>query len=337
MYKLENYSELPSIQGIYFITNIINQKYYLGRAVNIKGRYSWKDIEYSHHNPILKNSIIKYGRENFIVSVVEYPNVSLEELINIEQGLLDIHYGNGLCINLSPFANGGCGLSGENHPNYGKIKINNGIDEKYICPEEKIPEGYIAGSFISGKNHHCHGKIKINNGMEEKFVSSNMEILEGYIKGRLPGISEKLSEAKKGEKNPNYGKIYYNNGIKERLFAPDEKIPGGYILGRKPISEETRKKKSEAMVGKNKGKKRSEEQKLKLSKAMLGKTHSEETKRKQSEAKKGKKPSNCTKVITSLCCYFSVTDARKELGISNTKFYKLFEKDYLTGFYVETK
>jgi group I intron endonuclease len=125
MYELKNYSELPSIQGIYFITNAINQKYYLGRAVNIKERYSWNDIEYSHHNYHLRNSIIKYGRENFTISVIEYSNITLEELIKIEQKLLDKHYGNGLCINLSKSASNYSAL-GENHPNYGKKIYNNG-------------------------------------------------------------------------------------------------------------------------------------------------------------------------------------------------------------------
>ena len=221
-FKLENYSELPSIKGIYFITNTINQKYYLGRAVNIKDRYSWKDIEYSHHNPILKNSIIKYGRENFIVSITEYLNITLEELEEIEQGLLDTHYGNGLCVNLSPFASGGSGP-------------------------------------------------------------------------RTEETKQKLSEANKGENNPMFGQIH---------------------------TEETKQKMSKA----KKDIPKSEEHKRKMSKAKKGKKLSEETKRK-----------NSAKVITTLCCYYSIKDAREKLGISTTKFYKLFEKEPLTGFYVEKK
>ena len=79
-----------------------------------------------------------------------------------------------------------------------------------------------------------------------------------------------------------------------------------------------------------------------MSEARKGKKHSEETKQKQSEAKKGennpqygKKPSNAIKVITSTCCYFSVKDAYEELRITKSKFYKLFEKDPSTVFYVE--
>ena len=261
MYKLDNYSELPSTQGIYFITNIINQKYYLGRAVNIKGRYSWGDIEYSHHNYLLKDSILKYGRENFIVSITEYPNISLEELINIEQGLLNIHYGNGLCINLSPFASGGS-EAGENHPNYGKMWYNNGVKQELFSPEEEIPEGFVLG-------------------VKEE-------------------TRRKQSEAKKGENNPFFGQIHTEE-TKQKMSKAKKDIPK---------SEEHKRKMSKAKNGENN--------------PMFGQKHSEETKRK-----------NSAKVITTLCCYYSIKDAREKLGISTTKFYKLFEKEPLTGFYVE--
>lgn len=92
---------------------------------------------------------------------------------------------------------------------------------------------------------------------------------------------------------------------------------------RKPLSEEHKQKISEANIGK----KHSEETKQKMSKP-----RSEEGKQKMSEAKKGK---GSIKVITHLSCYYSVTDALKELGISKGKFYKLFKKDLVTGFYVE--
>ena len=76
---------------------------------------------------------------------------------------------------------------------------------------------------------------------------------------------QKMSEAKKGEKNYLFGKTH---------------------------SEETRKKLSEAKKGEKHymfGKTRSEETRQKISESLKGKTHSEETKQKMSEAKKGEK------------------------------------------------
>jgi group I intron endonuclease len=297
MYKLKNYSELPSIQGIYFITNIVNQKYYLGRAVNIKERYTWGNLEYSHHNEHLRNSIKKHSRENFIIRVEEYPNISLEELINIEQELLDKHCGNGLCYNKSKSASGGkvC----EINPGYGKKWYNDGIENKRFNPDGEIPEGFILGmsdnageknpmfGCTSEKNHN-YGKKWYNDGIENKLFNPDGEIPGGFILGMLDNA---------GEKNHNYGKKWYNNRIENRLFSPDREIPEGYVIGRKPISEETRKKRTEAKKSINSKKK--------------------------------------IRVITSLCCYFSMIDARKELGISNTKFYKLFEKDPTGGYFVE--
>ncbi|WP_163531471.1 NUMOD3 domain-containing DNA-binding protein [Halobacillus ihumii] len=81
-------------------------------------------------------------------------------------------------------------------------------------------------------------------------------------------------------------------------------MPTG-VYKRKPMSEETkrkiseatkkrykdpeeRKKSSEIMKGKNKGRKHSEEARKKMSKAHKGKKHTEEHRRKMSEANKGK-------------------------------------------------
>jgi hypothetical protein len=262
-------------------------------------------LEYSHHNYHLRNSIIKYGRENFIIKVEEYPNITLEELIEIEQGLLDTHYGNGLCYNLSKFATGGC-LPGENSPCYGKKCYNNGLENRFFSPEEEILEGYILGvkeetrkkcsEAKKGENNPNYGRKWYNNGIENRNFSPDEEIPKGYVLGFKEETKKKLSKVRTG-------KIVINNGVKEKRIFPDQEIPVGYFLGRKPMSKE---------------------QGQKISIANTGRKHSEETILKMT-----------IRVITSLCCYYSMKDALKELGISSYKFYKLFEKDSLTGFYIE--
>lgn len=299
--KLENYSDLPSIQCIYFIINTINQKYYLGRAVNIKERYYWKGLEYSHHNKHLRSAIIKYGRESFIIEVIEYPNITEAELIEIEQGLLDIHYGLPLCYNLSKFAFGG-NEAGKNHPNYGKSWYNNGIENRMFSTDKEIPEGFIIGM----KKETC----------------------------------KKQSEAKIGKNNPNYNKKIYNNGFNEKSFSSQEEIPQNFKIGRLPhvgqkISEGTLGKKRSEVARQNiskaqKGRKCSEETRKKQSEALTGKKQSREHILHNSETKK-------IRVITTSCCYLSIKDALVELGISKPKFLKLFEKDTHTKFYIEKK
>ena len=117
-----------------------------------------------------------------------------------------------------------------------------------------------------------------------------------------PEIRKKISEALKGEKNPNYGRtgekhpLYgthlseeqrkriseANKGENHPMYGRTGKLSPNYGKLR---SEETKRKISEA----KKGKHLPEEARKKMSEVRKGKHHSEETKRKISEAHKGEK------------------------------------------------
>lgn len=65
--------------GIYKITNLINQKVYIGQSINIPTRWTThKNIAFQPNNKAynspLYRSIRKYGLENFDFSVIEYCN-----------------------------------------------------------------------------------------------------------------------------------------------------------------------------------------------------------------------------------------------------------------------
>lgn len=65
---------LPSVQGIYKITCIPNQKAYIGQSVNIRCRAHEhrRDLEKgTHDNTIMQNAYDKYGKDAFIVSLIE--------------------------------------------------------------------------------------------------------------------------------------------------------------------------------------------------------------------------------------------------------------------------
>lgn len=80
--------------GIYKITNLINNKCYIGQSVNIKER--WKNHRTASHNPNdegydypLYRAIRKYGLENFSFEVLE--ECKTEELNNKEKYYIDFY------------------------------------------------------------------------------------------------------------------------------------------------------------------------------------------------------------------------------------------------------
>ncbi len=85
---------MPATQaqlGLYFITNLVNQKTYVGSATNIKQRWSKHkhDLTHNiHNNKHLQAAWNAYGAENFIFEIAELIEKSL--LITTEQLYLDI-------------------------------------------------------------------------------------------------------------------------------------------------------------------------------------------------------------------------------------------------------
>ena len=68
---------------IYKITNIINNKVYIGQTVNtIKQR--WNKHCHSNGCRSLYNAILKYGKENFNIEIIEtLPIEELDEFIGL--------------------------------------------------------------------------------------------------------------------------------------------------------------------------------------------------------------------------------------------------------------
>ena len=60
--------------AIYRITNLINGKIYIGSALYFKSRRAshWNKLDAGiHHNKHLQNAWNKYGRENFVIEIIE--------------------------------------------------------------------------------------------------------------------------------------------------------------------------------------------------------------------------------------------------------------------------
>lgn len=184
---------------IYLITNIVNNKKYIGKASHFYGKkklyttgYQKRLIKHckasvdqkkgvdKHYCKYLNNAINKYGIDNFeIVPLVVCANTfgSYYEMKFIKE--YDT-FNNG--YNLTKGGEGSNGTKrspeycekmsklnkGENNPNYGKPRKQESI--------EKFKKT------VSGKNHHYYGK----------------KLPPEHVK--------KMSDAKMGSKNPNYGK-----------------------------------------------------------------------------------------------------------------------------------
>lgn len=87
---------------VYCITCTANQKKYWGSTISFKKRYQ----EHSgflkrgnHPNAIMQKCWNKYGENSFLFEIVTRCDVS--KLIDIEQTLLDKHWGTPLCMNLA--------------------------------------------------------------------------------------------------------------------------------------------------------------------------------------------------------------------------------------------
>lgn len=91
--------------GVYKITNIVNNKIYIGSSYHIKDRISSHKGELrrnTHHSRYLQNAWNKYGEDRFVFETIV--NCPVEELIITEQYLIDFYKP---AYNMSPTA-GNC-------------------------------------------------------------------------------------------------------------------------------------------------------------------------------------------------------------------------------------
>lgn len=83
------------ISGIYTITNLINNKIYLGKSSNLKRRLNNHKIallSLRHENEHLQNSVNKYGIENFKFEILEEVSIEfLDSQENYWANLLNVH------------------------------------------------------------------------------------------------------------------------------------------------------------------------------------------------------------------------------------------------------
>lgn len=174
-------------RGIYKIINVVNNKFYVGSAVDLKRRKTRHFSELrnnKHSNGRLQNSWNKYGEQAFVFVVVEELSEAAD-LLAAENVWLKEHVGKDYCYNLGVDATAPMmGFGGELSPTWGRKRT----------PEE------LAAQNWKGKKHNPESKAKIR------------EFLLG--KPKSAEVRAKISATLSGEGNYWYGKKRPDHGAK---------------------------------------------------------------------------------------------------------------------------
>ena len=189
-------------QGIYKIINVVNDKFYIGSAVNLRKRKARHFSELragKHKNRHLLAAWNKYGEQAFVFVVVE----EVEDrtlLLEAENRWLKQHVGKDYCYNIGTDATApALGLSGELSPTWGRKRT----------PEE------LAAQNWSGKRHTPESREKIRQYLVGKPKSAE--------------VRAKISATLSGAGNPNYGKPR-SDAFKQKVSKAIEAInPAGEV------------------------------------------------------------------------------------------------------------
>ena len=119
-----SHKNIPKTSGIYKITNTINNKCYIGQAINLKNRIKGHMrcfLKENNNYPVYK-SIRKHGIENFEVEILVQGNFSKSELNDLEIDFIRLYNSNNLTFGYNLTAGGG-GVIGYKHTEQHKEKM----------------------------------------------------------------------------------------------------------------------------------------------------------------------------------------------------------------------
>jgi group I intron endonuclease len=174
-------------RGIYKIINIVNNKFYVGSAVDLKRRKTRHFSELrtgKHNNSKLQNAWNKYGEQAFVFVVVEELNLEAD-LLAAENVWLKEHVSKEYCYNIGVDATAPMmGMSGELSPTWGykhtkeaKAIITSASTGRTHTPEdiEKIRQHLIGkpkaakvrakiSATLSGQGNYWYGKKRPDHG-----------------------------------------------------------------------------------------------------------------------------------------------------------------------------
>lgn len=221
------------IIGVYKISNLVSDRYYIGYSKNINKRFRVHRCKLKnscHDNIFLQRAYNLDGEDKFIYEIIHRCNTEKEAKEIELQYLTDLTIRDKL-YNLNYNNSGGDLLT--NHPDKELIreKILKSYTEtisKMSCEERKEKYGKI------GERNGMYGKTHTE---EARKIFSELHMGNTYTKGKKASeeTKQKISEIAKqriGEKNPFFGK-HHTEETKEKLR---EKIKGTQSPSRISIS-----------------------------------------------------------------------------------------------------
>jgi group I intron endonuclease len=174
-------------RGIYKIINIVNNKFYVGSAVDLKRRKTRHFSELrtgKHNNHHLQAAWVKYGEQSFVFVVVEELQPDAD-LLAAENVWLREHVGKEYCYNIGVDATAPMlGISGEASPTWGRKRT---VEE-------------LAAQNWTGRKHANESREKIRQHLIGKPKSA--------------AVRAKISASLSGEGNFWYGKKRPDHGAK---------------------------------------------------------------------------------------------------------------------------
>jgi group I intron endonuclease len=189
--------------GIYKITNLTNNKVYIGKSTNLELRWEvHKRQKAGNNSPHLYRSIRKYGISNFKFEILklcpEKDLACLEQFFIRVYGSWKSEYGYNLTLG-GDGGNTGTGFKGRHHSEESRKKLSEAKKGKYT--KEKHPSW--------GKHLSKETKDKIRHGNLGKKMSDESK--------------KKMKDARTGKKRPNISKAHkgrhWFNDDKSEIFS----------------------------------------------------------------------------------------------------------------------
>ena len=245
--------------GIYLIKNTINNKVYVGSALNIEKRWSLHKSELKegkHHSFHLQSAWDKYGQQSFKFEILEEVS-NPQHLLAYEQIYLDYYksYEHNKGYNICKVAGSTLGIKHTEEAKQNMRKAKQNISEQ---TRQKIRE--------------AHTGLKRSEKTKEKMREAAKNICEQ--------TRQKLREAQTGKKHSQETKQKLRDARTGKKLSQETREKLREINTGKKLSEEHKQKLRESKIGL----KHSEQTRQKLREAQTGKKPSEETKKKMSEA-----------------------------------------------------